>query len=268
MDAPGVSVYNLHMPPAISIIVCSRKGPSFALHERNLRKTVGTASCEYIRIDNRDNRYSLSAAYNEGVRRSRGGIAVFVHEDVFFMEGGWGEKLVGKFKDPTIGLVGVAGTEYLFADEPGWVAAGRPFIHGHVIHELENGEVYNLTVFSWEKEDIDVVAVDGLFFAVRKELFGTVGFDETVFDGFHFYDIDLCMQIRRTHRCIVTWDLLVKHQSGGSFDEHWKRYALRFIAKYRSELPASCAATVPDRTRRIPFENYNLKNRAPQVTIV
>ncbi|MBN1578772.1 MAG: glycosyltransferase [Chitinispirillaceae bacterium] len=255
------------MPPLVSIIVCSRKGPSSSLHECNLRKTVGAVPCEYIRIDNRDNRYSLSAAYNEGVRRSRGSIAAFVHEDVFFMEGGWGEKLVKKFIDPTIGLVGVAGTEYLFADNPGWVAAGRPYIHGHVIHELDNGKVYHLTVFLWDDADAEVVAVDGLFFAVRHELFNTIRFDDKVFDGFHFYDIDLCMQIRRTHRCIVTWDLLVKHQSGGSFDDHWKRYALRFMEKYRSELPASCAATVPDRTRRIPFENLDLKGKAPQVTI-
>jgi hypothetical protein len=255
------------MAVMISIIVCSRKDPSFDVHERNVRKTIGTVTSEYIRIDNRDNRYCLSAAYNEGVGRASGEIVVFVHEDVYFMEGGWGEKLVEKFNDPTIGLIGVAGTEYLFADNPGWVVAGRPYIHGHVVHELEDGKVYNLTVFSWDREDVDVVAVDGLIFAVRKSLFGALQFDATTFDGFHFYDIDICMQIRRTHRCIVTWDLLVKHQSGGSFDETWKQYALRFIKKHRNALPASCTAAVPDRSHRVDFENFDLKGKAPQVTI-
>ena len=256
------------MPPEISVIVCSRKEPADTLHERNVRKTAGAVSVEYVRIDNRDNRYSLSSAYNEGVRRAAGRIVVFIHDDVFFAEGDWGRKLVDKFSDPTVGLVGVAGTEYLFADNPGWVVAGRPYIHGHVIHELDGGSVYNLTVFSWEREDAEVVAVDGLFFAVRKELFGAISFDETTFDGFHFYDLDICMQVRKTHRCIVTRDILVKHLSGGAFDDVWKRYAHRFIEKYRDCLPASCASTVPDTAHRIGFENFDLRGRAPQVTIV
>ena len=255
------------MTPEISVIVCSRKDPSDTLHERNILKTAGSAAVEYLRIDNRDNRYSLCSAYNEGVRRARGSIVVFMHEDVFFVEGDWARKLADKFADPNIGLVGVAGTQYLFADNPGWVAAGRPFIHGHVIHELDGGSVYNLTVFSWEKEDVDVVAVDGLFFAVRKELFPAISFDETTFDGFHFYDLDICMQVRKTHRCLVTWDILVKHLSGGGFDEAWKRYALRFIEKYHNDLPASCASTIPDTAHRVGFENFNLRGKAPQVTI-
>jgi hypothetical protein len=255
------------MSPEISVIVCSRKDPSDTLHERNVVKTVGSVTMEYIKVDNRDNRYCIGAAYNEGVGRASGRIAVFMHEDVFFMEGDWGKKLVEKFDDPLTGLVGVAGTEYLFGDNPGWVAAGRPYIHGHVIHELDNGKVYHLTVFSWDKEDVEVVAVDGLFFAVRKELFPDISFDATTFDGFHFYDLDICMQVRKTHRCLVTWDILVKHQSGGAFDAAWKQYAHRFIEKYHAALPASCTASVPDRTRRIDFENFDLRGKAPQVTI-
>lgn len=255
------------MFPQISVIVCSRSDPSDMLHERNIRKTIGTVPFEYIRIDNRDNRYCLGAAYNEGVRLAKGPIVVFLHEDVFFAEGDWGKKIVQKFRNPTVGLVGVAGTEYLFADNPAWVAAGRPFIHGHVIHELDGGSVYNLTVFSWDKVDTDVVAVDGLCFAVRKELFTTISFDARTFDGFHFYDLDICMQVRKTHRCLVTWDLLVKHLSGGAFDDIWKQYAHRFIEKYRNDLPVSCSKSIPDLSRRIGFENYDLRGKAPQVTI-
>jgi GT2 family glycosyltransferase len=256
------------MSPQISIIVCSRKNTSDTVHQKNMRATIGAVPMEYIRIDNQDNRYGICAAYNEGVRRATGDVLVFAHEDAFCMEGNWGEKLLSKFSDPSIGLVGVAGTEYLFADVPGWVAAGRPFIHGHVIHELDMGNTYHLTVFNWDKKDTEVVAVDGLFFAVRRDLFKTIRFDEEIFDRFHFYDLDICMQVRRTHRCLVTWDLLVKHQSGGAFDSAWKHYALRFIAKYRTELPASCTTLVPDRHKRVGFDNYDLKGKAPQATPV
>jgi hypothetical protein len=250
----------------ISVIVCSRREPDDSIHEQNLRKTAG-ADIEYIRIDNRDNQYNLSSAYNCGVSLAHGTILVFMHEDAFFMEGNWASVLERKFSQEQIGLVGVAGTQYLFADNPGWVVAGRPYIRGHVIHELNNGETYTLTVFNWERPDSSVVAVDGLFFAVRASLFNTIRFDDSTFDAFHFYDIDICMQVRKTHQLIVTWDLLIKHQSGGSFDDQWKKYAYRFCEKYRMVLPASTASTVPDLKRRVSFENFDLKGKAPQITI-
>jgi glycosyltransferase involved in cell wall biosynthesis len=250
----------------ISVIVCSRRDPADSIHERNLRKTAGT-DIEYIRIDNRDNRYNLSSAYNYGVSLARGPICVFMHEDAFFMEGNWALVLEKKFTKENIGLIGIAGTQYLFANNPGWVVAGRPYIRGHVIHELNNGETYTLTVFNWERSDSSVVAVDGLFFAIRASLFSSIRFDDATFDGFHFYDIDICMQIRKTHQLLVTWDLLIKHQSGGSFDENWKKYAYRFCDKYRNQLPAATVATTPDLTRRVSFENFDLKGKAPQITI-
>jgi GT2 family glycosyltransferase len=250
----------------ISVIVCSRQPPPWDLHERNIRKT-SSEPLEYIRIDNSDRSYGICAAYNLGVQKARGDILVFMHEDAFFMEGGWDSVLAKKFADATLGLVGVAGTQYLFPDPPGWVVAGRPFIRGKVVHETQAGDKFHLTVFSWDEKDSEVVAVDGLFFAIRRSLFERIRFDETTFDGFHFYDLDICMQIRATHRLIVTPDLLVKHQSGGAFDKVWHEYAKRFTAKYKYKLPASCVSDVPDLSNRIPFENFDLKGKASQVTI-
>lgn len=251
----------------ISVITCSRTDPSWDIHRRNVLKTAGTNDIQYIRIDNRNNSHSLCSAYNEGVKKAIGDIIVFMHEDVFFVDGDWAKKLYEKFSDETIGLVGVAGTEYLFADNPAWVAAGRPFIKGQAIHEINNGKNYFLTVFNWQNEDAEVVAVDGLFFAIRKSLFDNIKFDEITFDGFHFYDIDICMQVHKTHRLIVTKDIFVKHMSGGSFNEIWKNYAARFINKYRSILPVSCVSSIPDTSNIISFENVDLKGKAPQITI-
>lgn len=259
--------YNCRMKPEISVIVCTQKPPEDTLHRRNVEKTSGDAAVEYIAIDNRTNAFGLGAAYNRGVQRASGEILVFMHDDVYFAEGDWGGKLVAKFMNPDTGLIGVAGTSYLFADNPGWVVAGRPYIHGQVIHELNGGALYNLTVFSWEKKDCEVVAVDGLFFAIRRSLFDHISFDEETFDAFHFYDLDICMQVRHHARCYVTRDILVKHTSGGSFDEVWKKYALRFLQKYQRELPASCTSTIPDTKNRAGFENFDLRGKVPQITI-
>ncbi|MBN1130948.1 MAG: hypothetical protein JXA71_18305 [Chitinispirillaceae bacterium] len=231
----------------LSMIVCSRNDPAWTLHERNAGKTIDCPH-EYIRLDNRgDGATGICAAYNRGVKQARGDILLFMHEDVFCMEPGWGRVLEAKFNaDKGLGLVGVAGTQYLFADRMSWTAAGRPFLRGRVVHELDGGKTFVMTAFSLDKSDAEVVAVDGLFFAVRASLFDRIRFDETTFPGFHFYDLDLSMQVRETHRLIVTWDILVKHLSAGSPDEAWRSQGRNFLEKYRGRLPVSCTDLVPD----------------------
>lgn len=244
----------------ISVVVCSRDSERLPAHRRNISGTIG-APFEYIHIDNSDGSRGLSAAYNEGVRGAGGDTLVFVHDDVMMMEAGWGLALQGKFAaDERLGLVGVAGGQYLFAGtRPGWVAAGRPFIHGKVLHEKDGR--FLLTVYSRETGDVEVVAVDGLFFAVRASLFERVSFDENTFDGFHFYDLDIAMQVRKTHRVVVTDDIMVRHRSGGSFDGIWRGYADRFFDKYRGELPARCVDAAPDPAHIIPFETFDITER-------
>ena len=125
-----------------------------------------------------------------------------------------------------------------------------------------------LTVFSWDKRDAYVVAVDGLFFAIPTPLFSTVRFDDATFPGFHFYDLDICMQIRRTHRLIVTWDILLKHFSGGNMNELWRTEGNKFIDKYKAELPASCVSSIPDMAHHKGIESYDLRGKAELGVIV
>jgi hypothetical protein len=252
----------------ISVIVCSRQPQQWDIHKRNVAKTIGVGY-EYISIDNTANTYGICGAYNKGVQQAKGDIFVFVHEDVFFMEPNWGKTIEAKFSStPRIGLVGVAGTQYLFADNPGWIRAGQPFIRGRVVHELDNGASYILSIFSWDKNDAEVVAVDGLFFAIRSSLFPGIRFDDATFDKFHFYDLDICMQVRKTHACIVTWDILLKHLSGGKADSHWIEAGKRFLAKYKNELPAATVTGVPDLTNHKEAMHFDLRGKVPQGTIV
>jgi hypothetical protein len=154
--------------------------------------------------------------------------------------------------------VGVAGTKYLFRDNPLWNIAGRPFLFGRVIHAPKDEEECYLTVFSEEEGDGEVVAVDGLFFAARRSLFEKIKFDQYTFDGFHFYDLDICMQARKTHRLITTHDILVKHKSWGRSGPEWEEYGKRFLKKYRHQLPLSIGEETPDIETATPFENLEL----------
>ena len=190
---------------------------------------------------------------------------LFVHDDAYFMQPGWGTVLNGKFSgDRTLGMLGVAGTQYLCRDRMSWTAAGMPFMKGRVVHDIASSGEFFMSAFSTEPGDSEVVAVDGLFFAIRRDLFGRIRFDEENFDGYHFYDLDICMQVRRTHCIAVTWDILIKHCSEGNPDDAWRRYGRKFLEKYRDELPASCSdGGEPDFTKeRVPGLKYDLRSKA------
>jgi glycosyltransferase involved in cell wall biosynthesis len=161
------------------------------VHRRNVVKTIGVDH-EYLRIDNTRSAYGICRAYNGAIEYARGDVLVFVHEDVFLLSPDWGAKLEAKFSaDPSLGLIGLAGTQYLLREPKPWVAAGRPFIRGRVVHECQGSQV--LSVYSHDQEDAEVVVADGLFLAMRKEVFRYLRFDEVHFDHFHFYDLDVCM---------------------------------------------------------------------------
>ncbi len=217
----------------ISVIVCSNSDQNWDKHRRHVELTIGFPH-EYIRIDNTGGRHSLCSAYNEGVSRAHGQLCVFMHEDVFFLTPAWGPVLWRKFVNPRVGMVGVAGSKLLLPGNPRWFAAGAPFIQGQVLHQDKDNIVYS--VYSRPVTDSEVAAIDGLFMAIRKKLFESISFDEQTFDGFHLYDSDICMQVRRTHKIISTCDILVKHYSKGAFNEVWKRYAEKFLRKYQDEL--------------------------------
>ncbi|MBI5211573.1 MAG: glycosyltransferase [Elusimicrobia bacterium] len=233
----------------LSVIVSSQRSATSIPHCRSVARTVGTRH-EYLLIANPEGRLGLAAAYNRGVARSTGEVLVFSHDDAFPMTPGWGAVLERKFAaDPSVGLLGVAGTRLLSPWDLRWEAAGPPFLRGSVVQEARGGPRF-LSLFSWDRTDAEVVAADGLFLAVRAGLFSRVRFDEERFGGFHFYDLDLCMQVRRTRRCVVTSDILVRHRSSGLRDKDWSAAAAMFREKYRDVLPASCAP------RGAPFRGF------------
>jgi len=250
----------------ITVIISARNPVPESTLERNIRKTAGSP-IELFMINNSEGKNGLAAVYNFGAARSRGDILVFMHDDAFFMTEGWGPILESLFaQDPYLGVVGVAGTQYIFRDNCSWTAAGRPFVKGRIVQDLQNGDFF-ATLFSPDRESCEVAACNGVFFAVRRTLLTQFGFDEQTFDSFYFHDMDFCMQARKKWRVTVTADILVKHRSMGTYDKTWQRYGQLFLNKWAAELPASCANAVPDPNNAIPAAKASLKGKVDQRTI-
>lgn len=241
----------------ISIVTCSRNPQLAQALKENVAKTIG-CPFEVIVVDNQDNHYGICSAYNEGGRLATGDILVFVHEDVTFLEENWGKVLEQKFTNSATGVVGVAGTQYLYADTPFWIASGSQFCRGRVVHELDNATKLVLTVFSWNQEDCEVVVLDGLFLSVRQTVFEKVRFDDTALKGFHFYDLDFCLRAREFAKVMVTWDILLKHTSAGNVSAVFETEYGHFIEKWRSKLPVQCAPGTPKIRDGSDIGNYRL----------
>ena len=195
----------------ISLIVCHRNPVLLEALKKSVELTIGVPH-EFVLIDNLDNQYNINQAYNKGVKESKHDYLVFVHEDVEFLSKNWGSALMDILKNPKIGAVGMAGSNYL--NERGiWAEVGMPFIQGRLVHQ--DGEKLFVSTYSEEKNDALVVALDGCFLACRIEIAQEIPFDEITFDGFHFYDVDWSLRVAQRYHVFVTQSFMILHKSYG-----------------------------------------------------
>lgn len=221
----------------ISIIICSRNN---TIQEDFLLNIERTIECEYelIVINNSENKYSIFEAYNNGLERSRGEIICFVHEDVKFHSSGWGKKIIQKFKmDDKIGLIGIAGGQFKTQMPSNWWQCP---VDGQAVNIIQHQK--NKAIRKWTKgfhinEDKEVVTIDGVFMAQRKD--ERIRFNEQM-EGFHHYDMNLCFEnFLNGNKIMVTNDVLIEHLSPGDVSKAWVESALKFHSLYHSKLPIS-----------------------------
>jgi hypothetical protein len=109
-------------------------------------------------------------------------------------------------------------------------------MYGQVFHQKEGNRW--LSKYSPKKPLFldNVVVVDGLFFAVNKDIIKET-FDESV-EGFHFYDVDFSFRNYIAGVKIgVTSDIDVTHLSIGETNQQWDENRKLFAEKYKDNLP-------------------------------
>ena len=232
--------------PAFSIIVCSHRPE----HARAIREHYAALfrdePHEVIVIP--DAR-SLCEGYTRGLAQSLGERLVFSHDDVEFVTPDVARRL--KLHLGTWDLVGVAGTTRLINGV--WTAAGDPHVFGLVIYPDGEGW-YKVSVAGKGPLCVDgVQALDGCFFACRREVAETIGFDAATFDGFHYYDLDFTFAAHlHGYRLAVCRDLALIHASQGNPDPSWNTFRRRFEAKYQGRLATGVEAPSQTLGARVP----------------
>ena len=198
----------------------------------NIELTIGT-EYELVIIDNSQNKYSIFSAYNEGVRRAKYPYLCFMHEDILYQTKDWGEKVIAYLKEENVGLIGVIGTHLISKGPCGWTDTGLTSGHNVSVDEYH----CDLSRFG-DRTYIEAVATDGLWQCMRRSLFDSVRFDDKTFDGFHCYDIDICLQVRSLNKqVLIISDVLINHNSNGNWGTSWIQNTYKFFKKWENELP-------------------------------
>jgi len=213
---------------AVSIVVCSIRPAMLEAMRRSFIEALGPREHEFIVISDAS---SLCEGYQRGLERSRHGIVVFSHDDVELLSPGPFEALDRALESHDV--VGLAGSDLVRGPAVMW--AGHPHLRGFVAMPVDGDPVaIDTSTFALECGVLGgMQALDGFWFAGRREAALAVGFDGATFDGFHFYDLDFTYRAHLAGlRVAVTTDIVCLHKSHGSFDANWQRYAARFSAKF------------------------------------
>lgn len=218
----------------ITIVTCSRFN-EFEKEDfiKNVHSTCGVEH-DLIFINNSEGK-SLTSIYFENINKCQTDIIVFIHDDIEFMQNGWGLELVKLFENnKEYGIIGIAGCSDFDNNACWWNSKNR---YGQVAHK-KDGMVW-LSEFSpiLSTDLEEVCVIDGLFMAIERTRI-TRNFD-TDFIGFNHYDTSFCLDNYLDEECKigVTTNIKVMHNSIGEVKLEWFKNKELLINKFGEYLP-------------------------------
>lgn len=135
-------------------------------------------------------------------------------------------------------VIGVAGTTECKLEQPvlwhllgGGLDGGK--LHGAVAHIYGN-EKY-MTAFGGYPHR--TVLIDGVFIAIKREVFTSVRFDEDNPAGFHFYDLSYSLEAHKQKFKVGVGDIIITHASPGlrEFTDEFNKGQEYFLNKWKND---------------------------------
>ena len=221
----------------ISVVVCSIDAEKFARVRANYSRLLAGRAFEVVGVH--DAR-SLAEGYSRGVAASNGRLLILSHDDIEILTPDFAARVCAHLA--SFDVIGIAGTTRLVSG--GWADAGDPYRFSLVTTpQGAPGAVpdsFRTKVTGGGELVVpEIQALDGVFWAMRREVAEKVGFDSATFDGFHLYDLDFTYRAALAgFRLGVCRDLALIHASLGSYDAPWQQYRRRFEQKFARQLAA------------------------------
>jgi hypothetical protein len=211
---------------SVTIVLCSIDAEK---HDRAValyRRLFSDVPHEIIAIRNPP---SLAEAYNRAAARSAADIVLLSHDDIDVLAPDFAARILGRLKD--YDALGVVGSTRMDGPAVGW--SGHPHLRGWITHHAPSDTTWSADVLDPRVVAGNIMVLDGVLIAARREVLSAVPFDAREFDGFHLYDVDWSYRAARAgFRLGVAGDLLLVHASRGNYGATWQRYADRFCTKH------------------------------------
>ncbi len=172
---------------------------------------------------------SLTSAYNAAIAESDAKYKIYLHQDMFIVNRWFLRNVLEIFKsDDKIGLIGLAGTQYL--------ADNGIFFQNTIIgrHWPCDGDEANNDEKPEKVFYVEAVAVDGAIIVTSRD----VRWREDIFDGFDYYDLSESLEHRRAGYKVVipaqnsAWCI---HDDGSHMSlSAYDKYRKAFLKEYNA----------------------------------
>ncbi len=255
-----------------SILVCSINEVFLENLKINIHETIG---CEFEILvwDNRADEKPITEVYNLLASKAQYPYWCFIHEDIRFDTIHWAGNILKAFEDhPETGLIGIAGAKYKSKTPSGWSTSLTALDCCNIRHQDKDGHVQHIYMNPNKSNFEPVVNVDGVFIAIRREVWKTARFNETDLRGFHLYDIDFSLHVFQHWRAAVLFNIDIMHfTQGGNYGDAWVAPTLRWHALFSNQLPQSSGIDTNQKNierkigifwlRRLSVEKISWKNK-------
>ena len=204
-------------------------------------------------VDNCQSNYTLPQAYNLGKLEARGGILVFVHDDVEFLNKDWLKLVRHELEDDSVGAIGSAGgTKFFNAPSTWWFALGN----NQPLRNMKEGPSKNPETFRDSVISQDVFCLDGFILICRADDLTSFQWSDKI-GHWHGYDLDLSlhMKFKQEKRNIISPKIFVRHGSKGTVNEDWALAMIAVWKKYESDL-SGCTNLLHSYLALIQFINW------------
>ena len=230
----------------LSVIICSIDPDKCNGCIDALKRTAGITLDIHV-TDNRADARPIAEVYNDSANISGSPYLLFIHEDVIISSHGWGRKLLDKLSEPETGVIGFAGSTLRVPVPGGWDQGGPEYMRASLRH-IEHGEERTMSFGVVDGETFrQVIAVDGLAMAVRRDVWARHPFDEAMLTGFHCYDIDFSLTISMAGYRNYAYTFGIIHFSRGSYEEQWLATTYKMLVeKWSPKLPYGVDGSLKD----------------------
>ena len=221
----------------ISVIICSKDKGLLQKVSNSIEETIGVAY-EIIAVENPNGKIGICQAYNLGATRAKYDLLCFSHEDVIYHTPNWGANLARHLQNKEVGVVGVVGCLIKPKSPSGVWLNNRAVDRLSMFQTDADGKPYHVCVNPHNEKISEVKTLDGVFLACRKEVWQANRFDEENLKNFHGYDVDFSLQVSRSFKNYVVYDIQLEHLSYGFNNPAWVESVMIVEKKWQRQLPS------------------------------